>query len=193
MSEANAAEGDVSKRLAQLEEEVGALRRRLEKASRKDSVSIVCFSDSWDKLFAAFTIANGALAMGQEVHMFFTFWGATAIRKCGAKPAQGKNWMQRMVGKMLPRHIDDTPLSKLHFFGLGKLMMSRLMKRKGVENLPSLVERARELGVHFHCCDTSLQLFGWKNEELVDGDASHWCGVSTFLAEALNGKITLFI
>ncbi|MBN9376379.1 MAG: FAD-dependent oxidoreductase, partial [Cellulomonas sp.] len=37
--------------------------------------SFVVFSGDLDKVLAAFIIANGALAMGEEVSMFFTFWG----------------------------------------------------------------------------------------------------------------------
>ncbi len=160
---------------------------------RENSVSIICFSGDWDRLFAAFTIANGALALGQEVHMFFTFWGATALRKRSAWSRLQGNWIQSLMGRMLPADITAVPLSQMHFGGLGKWMMGLLMKQKGVEDLPHMMQTARELGAHFHCCDTSLQLFGWGNEDLVEGEATHWCGVSTFLNTALKGKITLFI
>jgi peroxiredoxin family protein len=67
------------------------------------------------------------------------------------------------------------------------------MKAKGVEDLSFLILQAEEMGVHMHCCDTSLQLFGWCNEELRQGDATHWCGVTTFLTEAMKSRVTLFI
>ncbi|SQC98659.1 Uncharacterized conserved protein [Fusobacterium necrophorum subsp. necrophorum] len=37
-------------------------------------MTIVVFSGDYDKAMAAFVIANGALAMGKKVTMFFTFW-----------------------------------------------------------------------------------------------------------------------
>ena len=50
-------------------------------ASGPQKVSFVVFSGDLDKLIAAFIIANGALAMGKQVSMFFTFWGLNALRK----------------------------------------------------------------------------------------------------------------
>ena len=43
--------------------------------------TIIVFDGDLDKVLAAFVIANGALAMGRPVTMFFTFWGLTALRK----------------------------------------------------------------------------------------------------------------
>ena len=42
--------------------------------------TIIVFDGDMDKVLAAVVIANGALAMGRPVTMFFTFWGLTALR-----------------------------------------------------------------------------------------------------------------
>ena len=69
-------------------------------ASKKKT--IVVFSSDFDKLMAAFIIANGAAAMGSEVTMFFTFWGLNVLRRPAAVPVQ-KNLVERMFGWMMPR------------------------------------------------------------------------------------------
>jgi len=43
--------------------------------------TVVVFSGDLDRIIAGFVIANGALAMGRKVTMFFTFWGLNALRK----------------------------------------------------------------------------------------------------------------
>jgi peroxiredoxin family protein len=43
--------------------------------------TIIVFSGDLDRAIAAFIIANGAAAMGDEVTMFFTFWGLSLLRK----------------------------------------------------------------------------------------------------------------
>jgi peroxiredoxin family protein len=187
------AESAVESRMSKLEAEVSRLRRTVDANRQEERVSVVCFSGDWDRLFAAFIIANGALALGQDVHMFFTFWGATAVRRAEGADNASKSWIQRMLGYMLPSGIAGAPLSKMNFGGLGKVMMGKLMREKGVDDLPSMVRQARELGARFHCCDTSLALFGWGSDELVDGENADWCGVSTFLSLALKSKIVLFI
>jgi peroxiredoxin family protein len=180
-------------RLEKMEREIGDLKRQVASATRENSVSIVCFSGEWDKLFAAFTIATGALAMGQEVHMFFTFWGATAIRNAtGNSPRKG-SLLQRMLSWFLPKRASRTPLSKMNFGGLGKVMLGHLLKEKGVDDLPTLIEEARQLGANFHCCETSLRLFGWDKHELIGDNESNWCGVSTFMSLARKSQVALFI
>ncbi|MCP5521036.1 MAG: DsrE/DsrF/DrsH-like family protein [Verrucomicrobiales bacterium] len=180
-----------------LEARVAGLERELQAQRREDSVSIICFSGDWDRLYAAFTIANGALALGQEVNMFFTFWGATAVRRKvdgAVRRGDGRSdWRQRMLGWMLPSGIDRAPLSKLHLCGLGKWMMGLVMRQKNLDNLPDLMADARELGVNFYYCDSSLSLFGWCPEDLMDADRAKCCGVSTFLGKSLKGRIALFI
>ncbi len=181
------------KRIQQLEEQVSALKAGLEEREPRNMLALVCFSGEWDRLFAAFTMANGALALGMEVHMFFTFWGAAATRN--GQPAIGRdqNVLQRAFSRMLPYNAAAAPLSRFHFFGLGKFFLKRLMKKKGVDDLPTLIESARDLGVHMHYCDTSLQLFGWCPEDLTDTNKSDWCGVATFLTIANRSRSVLFI
>lgn len=185
--------GDVEARIKQLEEQVDRLRGEVDSRRKGNMASLVCFSGEWDRLFAAFTMANGLLASGYEVHMFFTFWGATAMRKPGCNKGENKNWMQKMLGHMLPGELKKAPLSKMNFGGMGKLMMGKLMKEKGVDDIEVLMKDAQELGVRFHLCDTSLSLFGWGNDELVEGENSDWCGVATFLNWAEKSRIVLFI
>ena len=66
--------------------------------------TIIVFSGDLDKAMAAFIIANGAAAMGDEVTMFFTFWGLNILRKPQKPPkTSGKSFLQGMFGKMMPR------------------------------------------------------------------------------------------
>jgi len=40
-----------------------------------DKVTIIQHSGDMDKIYSALIIGNGALAMGMEATIFFTFWG----------------------------------------------------------------------------------------------------------------------
>ncbi|MGB6002943.1 MAG: DsrE/DsrF/DrsH-like family protein, partial [Thermoanaerobaculia bacterium] len=58
-----------------LVERLTALETRLEaleESQPDDKVAIIVFSGDLDKVLAAFIIATGAAALGQEVSMFFT-------------------------------------------------------------------------------------------------------------------------
>ena len=73
--------------------------------------TIVVFSGDFDKAMAAFIIANGAAAMGDEVTIFFTFWGLNILRKTEkpVKPA-ARSFLQGMFGKMMPKGQEARPL-----------------------------------------------------------------------------------
>jgi len=184
---------DTELRINQLEKELEVLKAAVKKDEVENTLSLVCFSGEWDRLFAAFTLANGGLALGMDVHMFFTFWAASSMRNGDSSRGGDKSFLQRMMARALPGSIAESPLSKMNLFGLGKVMMGRLMRKKGIPSLPDLVEDARELGAQFHFCDTSLQLFGFSCEELIDEDPSKWCGVSTFLSQATRSKMVVMI
>jgi peroxiredoxin family protein len=184
--------GLLETRFAELESEIRSLRERLDQQTQ-DRVSIICFSGEWDRLFAALSIASGALAMGAETHLFFTFWGVSALR-CGDRAdSNGKSFLQSMFGRLLPFGPERAPLSKFNFGGLGKMLMRRIMKHEGVDDIDVLFEEVKELGAQIHLCDTTSGLFGLSCRELDAGDSLDQCGVATFLSLALKSKVVLFI
>jgi len=153
--------------------------------------TFVVFSGDLDKVLAAFVIANGALAMGSPVTMFFTFWGLNALRKSPAPTVKGKSLMDRMFGAMMPRGADALKLSNLNMGGMGTAMMKKVMRDKRVQSLPELIDAALAGGVRIVACTMSMDVMGLRREELIDGiDLG---GVATFLAEADRSGATLFI
>lgn len=188
-------------RLEKLEAEIAELKARPSGAALKDTVTLICFSGEWDKLFAALTIANGALALGQEVHMFFTFWAVNALRRErngeeaveSGEAAEKGDLGKKLMKLLMKAGVKNAPLSHFNMGGLGKSMLRSMMKKEGVEDLGYLLEQARELGAHFHLCETSSGMFGLKCEELWNSDELNSCGVATFLSYALNSRVSLFI
>jgi peroxiredoxin family protein len=77
--------------------------------------------------------------------------------------------------------------------GLGTAMMRSLMKKKNVATLEQMLEMAEELGVKIFVCEMSMDLMGFKREEMIAYKDLTFCGVAKFLEEANNSRITLFI
>ena len=152
---------------------------------------MVVFSGDYDKAIAAFIIANGAAAMGDEVTMFFTFWGLDIIRKSKKVKTSGKSFLQSMFGKMMPRGIDKLPLSKMNFCGMGTPMMKMIMKQQNAMPLDELIASAREQGVKLVACTMTMDMLGFKKEELLDG--VEYMGVAAYLAAADEANVNLFI
>ena len=178
---------DVEKTLQSLQEQIQDVTD-----SRKDKLSMVVFSGDLDKLLAAFIIATGAVAMGLEVVMFFTFWATPALRD-KKKKGKGKDIFGKMFGFMLPKGPSQVTLSKMHMGGMGTAMMKKLMKKKSVSSLDELIELAGELGVRIFICDMSMDLMGFSMDEVIDYPDLENVGVATFLQEASDSKIQLFI
>ena len=157
-------------------------------ASKKKT--IVVFSGDFDKAMAAFIIANGAAAMGSDVTMFFTFWGLNVLRRPEPVTVQ-KNLVERVFGWMMPRGADRLGLSKMHMGGMGLAMIKGIMRKKHVDSLPELIEKARAAGVRLVACSMSMDLMGIRYEELLDGVEQG--GVAMYLQNAESGNVNLFI
>ena len=184
---------DVS--LQQIEEQLAALKSRidvLDKKATEPKVATIVFSGDLDKVLAAFVIATGAVAMGMEAVMFFTFWGTPVLRD-KKKSVGGKDTMGKMFGTMLPKGTSEGKLSKMNMGGMGTAMMKSLMKKKNVATLEQMLEMAEELGVKIFVCEMSMDLMGFKREEMIAYKDLTFCGVAKFLEEANNSRITLFI
>jgi peroxiredoxin family protein len=124
--------------------------------------------------------------------MFFTFWATAALRD-RKKKAKGKDIFGKMFGFMLPRGFRKVTLAKMNMGGMGTAMMKYLMKKKNVASLEEMAALAGELGVKLYICEMSMSLMGFKPEEMIDYPGVEFVGVATFLAEAGNSKIQLFI
>jgi peroxiredoxin family protein len=171
---------------AETEAKLAALRER----TVDDAATIVVFSGELDKVLAGFVIATGAAAAGLETSMFFTFWGLAALKKKGA-PVGPKNLMERMLALMTPGSTESLGTSKLNYFGLGAVMLRKMMKDKQIASLEELMQLARELDVKFIACTMSMDAMGVSQQELVDGLS--YGGVATYMADAARSRVTLFI
>jgi peroxiredoxin family protein len=179
-------------RVQELEARVRELESRLMQLTERvpdDKVTLVVFSGDLDRVLASFVIATGAAAMGQQVSMFFTFWGLSVLKK--DTQLSGKTLLQKMMAVMSPGSTKKLPVSKMNYFGVGAKMLRTMMKQKNVSSLEQMVALARELGVRMTACEMSRDMMGIKESELVAGIECG--GVATFLADSLQSRTSLFI
>jgi NADPH-dependent 2,4-dienoyl-CoA reductase/sulfur reductase-like enzyme/peroxiredoxin family protein/rhodanese-related sulfurtransferase/TusA-related sulfurtransferase len=152
--------------------------------------TLVVFSDAFDKAMAAFIIANGAVAMGSDVTMFFTFWGLNLLRRAQVVAVR-KTFIERMFGWMMPRGAGKTTLSQMNMAGMGTAMIKGIMRKKNVLSLPELIAAAQKSGVRLVACTMTMDLMGIKREELLDGVEEG--GVAMYLDRAGSADVNLFI
>ena len=177
---------------AKMEERLAFLESRIEELEErmpKDKVTMVVFSGEMDRVFAAFIIATGAAAMGQEVSMFFTFWGLNALRQ--QRLFDGKTLPEKMLSIMTPASTQSMGVSNLNFFGAGSKLMRQMMAKKNVESVEGLIDLCEEMGVRMVSCEMSRDVLGINPAEMRPGVETG--GVATYLADALESRVTLFI
>ena len=162
-----------------------------EEAVKENSTSLVIFSGDFDKVFAALVIANGALAMGNSVSIFFTFWGLNVLRKSNYKTRSKKGIIEKCFGIMMPKGVGKLKLSNMNFFGLGRKMINKVMKTKNIESLESLLEQYIENGGKITACTMSMDVMGIKKDELIEN--IEYGGVATYMENANKANHNLFI
>lgn len=180
-------EEEILKQLEDLKKRVGKLEKK-----RKDQMSIAIVSGDLDKILATMIISLAAAASDTKVKLFFSFWALSALRD-PKKKAKGKNFISTMFGWMLPKGHRKLKLSKMNMLGMGPAMIKFLMRKQNVMSLDEMFKQAAELGIEIVVCEMSMNLMGFKKEEIIDYPHLSYAGAATFIAEASQSSIQFFI
>lgn len=180
--------------LVELQNQIEVLKKKITKLekSRKDQLSMAVVSGDLDKILAAMVISVAAAAMDTQVKLFFSFWSLSALRDPKKSP-KGKDFISKMFGIMLPKGKDKLALSNMNMGGMGPMMIKMLMKKQNVMSLGDMFKQAGELGVEITVCEMSMGLMGFKKEEFIDYPNLRFAGAATFVADAGESSIQLFI
>ena len=102
----------------------------------------------------------------------------------GAKPSQ-----QTKREPLQAKKQDEVQEEKIMELKEGEVLDIAKLKEM---NIATLVAVAKDLGVTFIACTTTMGLMGIPKDTLVDG-VDQLAGVSTYLAEAKDAQVNLFI
>lgn len=141
-------------------------------------VGIIVLSGTLDKVLPAFVIGTTAAAMGMEVGMFFSFYGINVLHK-----EKYKNLKVAPVGNPampMPFPVPQILTVMPGMVDFATSMMKNMMKKNKVPQLEDLIQQAIDLDIKLFPCNTALQLFGYKAEDLLEG-VEKPVGASTFL------------
>lgn len=159
--------------------------------ARKEKLSLVLFSGEMDKAMAALNIAIGAASMSMEVSIFFTFWGLNVLKR-NEGGISGRGLLRKLLNFMNRGGSKRLPLSKFNMLGLGQWMMKRLMKEARFPTVAEQMALAKQMGVKFIACTTTMGIMGLGKEAFIP-EIDSYAGVVTFLASAREGTVNLFI
>jgi peroxiredoxin family protein len=128
-----------------------------------NTLSLVLFSGTDDKLAAAAVLAVGGAAMGRKVNVFLQYWALEAFEKDRIHKDHG----------VAPEAGSE-----------GATLIARAAERGGQQHWSDLLDQAKSIGdVGIHACALSMDLFQITKEDL-DPLVDDVEGVAAFMAEA---------
>jgi peroxiredoxin family protein len=160
------------------------VREEIEAAFPHDRASkraaIIASKGTLDGAYPPLVLATAAAAAGMETSVFFTFHGLDIVHrefesKLGTSPSPIPDIVAALPG--------------MAAFAAG--MTTSMLKRKDAATIRDLLVLARGSGVRLIACRMTMNVFGYRDEELIDevelGDPA------AFLAAARQAHLTLFV
>lgn len=176
----------VDERVSQLVSE--RLAEAMERDPGKNKVAIIASKGTLDMAYPPLILATAAAAMGQEVEVFFTFYGLNIIKKGGARKLQVSPIANPAMPVPVPNVIGMLPgMTQMATW----MMKSQFFGRHNVATIDDLLEQCKELGVKLTACQMTMDVMGFKREDLLD--EVEVGGAATFLNFAAEAHTTLFV
>jgi len=129
---------------------------------------IINWSGDFDKVLPTLIMSSVAAASGYKAQVFLTFWGLLPFVK-DSKRITGEGTMQKMLSFMQRPGISHMKMSKMNFAGLGPWMIGKLSEQYNVASPQELLEACQLMGVEFLPCQMTMDMFGLKREDMIDG------------------------
>lgn len=154
-------------------------------------MNILMFSGEYDKALAALILANTAKEINVDVTIFYAFWGLSLVRDPNKMTDEDKSAYEKMFANFTPRGIEYLPLSKMNMGGIGKRMLKEMMDENDTPSLTDFLQGAINKGVNMYGCKLSVEIMGFKEEELLP--EVKIITAEEYLKDALESNIQLFI
>lgn len=163
-------------------------------------LALVASKGTLDWAYPPFILASTAAAMGWEVAVFFTFYGIGLLKKdMTAKISPASNPAMPMKLPFGPKALQNynIPMPNLlmanvpGFESVATSLMKQSFKNKGVATVEELREMCMDAGVTLISCQMTQEVFGFKDEEFIDGIEKG--GAATFLDFASEADVSLFV
>ena len=169
------------------------VREEVERAFRRDPANkracLIASRGTLDWAYPPFILGSAAAAAGMDVSIFFTFYGLTLLRKDFERGLAISPVGNPAMPMPIPMADIVTALPGMKAMATG--MMKSMFKQKGVATVRELRDICLESGVRLVACTMTMEVFGYKPEDFVEG--VEFGGAGAFLSEARKSHVTMFI
>ncbi|MPZ71047.1 MAG: peroxiredoxin family protein [Actinobacteria bacterium] len=157
-------------------------------------LALIVSKGTLDQAYPPLVMATTAASMGWDVAIFFTFYGLDIVHKDRmpklSVSAVGNPAMPPPMRKV-PFHIPTLVGALPGMEGAATKMMKSWMSKANLATIPELLDIAKELGIRMYACNTTLNVMGVSNDDLIDG--VEFAGAPAFLDFAGESDVQLFI
>jgi peroxiredoxin family protein len=169
------------------------VREEVARAFSKDpatkKICLIASKGSLDWTYPPLILASAAAAAGMESSIFFTFYGLNIISKGFPQRVRVSPVGNPAMPMPLPMADTFTSLPGMKAFATAQ--MKAKFKKSGVASVGELIDVCRESGVRLIACTMTMEVFGLKQSDFIDG--VEFGGAGAFLSEARRAHVTLFI
>ena len=126
------------------------------------TVSIMVSKGSFEGIYPALILANGARMEGIEANVFFTFFGMDAINK--ARHDHIKVATVGNPGLHLATWLGGFP-------GMSAIVtaqMAKSMEKLDIPPIPEFIEMIADSGAKLYACKATVDMFDLKREDFID-------------------------
>ena len=169
------------------------VREEIERAFKKDPASrracIIASKGTLDWAYPPLILSTAAAAAGLEAAIFFTFYGLNIIHKDFERKLQVSPVANPAMPMPVP--MPDIVTSMPGMTSFATMMMKSMFAKKNVAPIKELLDVARESGVRLIGCQMTMDVFGYRKEDFIDGVEVG--GAAAFLSDARKSHVTLFV
>ncbi len=169
------------------------VREEVAQAFTKDPaakrICLIASKGSLDWTYPPLILASAAAAAGMDTSIFFTFYGLNIITK--GFPDKVKVSPVGNPAMPMPIPMADTFTSLPGMKAFATAQMKAKFKKSGVASVGELINVCRDSGVRLIACTMTMEVFGLKESDFIDG--VEFGGAGAFLSEARRAHVTLFI
>ncbi len=148
-------------------------------------MAIISIHGTLDMAYPPLILASTAATLNIESAIFFTFYGLQILKKDAGDSLKVAPLGNPAMPMPVPNIIGALP----GMTAMATSMMKSMIKKNGVATIPELISLCQETGVKMIACQMTMDLFGFKRENMIDG--LEYAGAAAFMDYAASADIHL--
>jgi peroxiredoxin family protein len=169
------------------------VREEVARAFAKDPGSrraaIIASKGTLDWAYPPLILATAAAAAGMQTAVFFTFYGLNIIHKDAARKLKVDPVGNPAMPMPVP--MPDVITAMPGMISLASKMMRSRFAKHNVASIATLLESARELDVRLIGCQMTIDVFGYTQDDFIEG--VEFGGAAAFMSVARRSHVTIFV